>query len=56
MYIYVHSYHNNNKKYDVSVGPEVMYQGISHMFWSVTGAISDGNSLRLRIIAITDML
>ena len=40
----------------MSVGPEVVYKSISHTFGLVARAISNGNSWRLRVIAVTDVL
>ena len=40
----------------MSIGPEVLYKGISHTFWLVAGAISNGNSWRWRVITVAEIL
>ena len=40
----------------MSIGPEVMYKSIPHTFWLVAGTISNGNSWRWRVIAVSEIL
>ena len=52
----MHVYKRINDIVCLSVVSEIMYKGIPHTLWLVAGAISNGHSCRLRIIAVTDIL